>query len=297
MSRPHDILFAADRGYLPHMATAIASLLANNPHEAFHLHVIHTDIDDQSLAKLRTKIDQPLTAHRIPEDAFTDLPTFGHIARSSYYRLFAADVLPGRRALYLDSDLIVLAPLAPLLATDMAGHAVAAVINPGITPHPGLAMSEGAAYLNSGVMLLDLDQWRARALRESVTARIRQAPQAIRFADQCGLNAVLDGDWLQLHPRYNAIANFWVEGMDAAISAYGDQAVTETRANPAIVHFTGSSKPWQLNDTHPMKASYWHYRRQTAFARRLPDDISLKTIVRRITPAPLQRAARNLLKR
>lgn len=279
------------------MATAIASLCANNLGEACHFHVIHTDLDDQSLARLRADITQPLTAHRIPDDAFTDMPTFGHIARSSYYRLFAADVLQGSRALYLDSDLIVLAPLAPLLATDMAGHAVAAVINPGIIPHPGLGMRAGTHYLNSGVMLLDLDQWRARNIREAVTNRIRQAPQAIRFADQCGLNAVLDGNWLQLHPRYNALAHFWGERLDAAVSAYGAQTVEETRADPAIVHFTGSSKPWQLNDSHPMKAQYWHYRRQTSFARYLPDDIGFKTIARWLTPAPVERAARKFLKR
>lgn len=222
------------------------------------------------------------------------MPIVGHIARSSYYCLFAADVIKSSRALYFASDLIV---LAPLLTTNMAGRSVAAVANPGLTPHPGLGSREGVGYFNSGVMLLDLGQWRAKRLREAVAARIQKAPEAIRFADQCGLNAVLNGDWLPLHPRYNAIANFWVEGFDEAVRTFGQAIVDETRANPVIVHFTGSSKPWQLNDNHPMKDKYWRYRRQTSFARRLPDDIGVKTIARRLLPASLTRAAQQLLSR
>ncbi len=294
---PHHILFAADGAYLPHMATALASLIANNAGSAFHFHVLHTDIDAQALARLTATVPHPVTSHHLPDSAFAGLPVVGHLARSAYYRLFAADVIDAPEALYLDADLIVLGTLAPMLATDLRGHAIAAVENPGSTPHPGLRMRPGSGYFNSGVMLLGLDAWRARTLRHQVIERIRAAPEAIRFADQCGLNAVLDGDWLRLHPRHNVIANFWQPDPADAVATFGAEAVAEALREPLIVHFTGSSKPWQLNDRHPMKQRYWHYRNQTAFRSRLPDDFGLKTVVRRLMPTPVEAWLRRRLDR
>lgn len=296
MSRaaPFPVLFAADRLYLPHMATAIASLLANNPATPFHIHIIHTDIDADSLARLTAGIPCEVTSHRIPDSAFDAMPVVGHLARSSYYRLFAADVIEAPSALYLDSDLIVLGPVDDLLATDLGAYPVAAVENPGLTPHPDLGLTAGAPYLNSGVMLLNLDEWRRRALRHTVIERIRAIPHAIQFADQCGLNAVLDGDWLPLHPRHNVMGNFWFTDPADAIATFGEAQVREALANPLVIHFTGSSKPWQLNDHHPKKHLYWHYRNQTGFRSQTPNDLSLKTILRRLVPAPLQHAIRRL---
>ncbi|WP_188945655.1 glycosyltransferase family 8 protein, partial [Polymorphobacter multimanifer] len=286
--------FAADRAYLPHMATALASLLVNNAGLAFHFHILHTDIDGEALARLTAGVPHPVTSQHLPDSAFAALPVVGHLARSAYYRLFAADVIDAPQALYLDSDLIVLGDLAPLLATDLGSHAIGAVENPGAAPHPGLRMRPDSGYFNSGVMLLGLDAWRARSLRHTVIERIRAAPHAIRFADQCGLNAVLDGDWLRLHPRHNVISNFWQPDQSDAIATFGAEAVAEAVRDPLIVHFTGSSKPWQLNDHHPMKQRYWQYRNQTAFRSRLADDFSIKTLVRRLLPAPVERLFRQL---
>ncbi len=295
MSELHHIIFAADDNFLPHTATTIASLLASNPDMQFHFHIIHNRIDPLSWRRLADAIPHPVTGHRIKDEQLQSLPVYGHFTHGVYYRLFASELIDAPRALYLDSDMLVVGSLASLLATDLAGHALAAVENPDLKPHPGLGFGPEDRYFNSGLMLIDLESWRRLDIKTRVVDRIIADPESIMFVDQCGLNAIFKNAWLPLHPRYNMMSHFWEDGAPRAARSFGAAAVAEALANPCIVHFAGPSKPWHLNDQHTMKAQYWQHRRTTGFSRRFPDDLSLKTVLYRFTPAPVLRAARRLL--
>ena len=50
-------------------------------------------------------------------------------------------------------------------------------------------MKSSAKYFNSGVMLINLDYWRANNVKEKVIDFISRKPEVIRFADQDGLNS------------------------------------------------------------------------------------------------------------
>ncbi len=291
---PAHVVFAANDLYVPHMATAIASLVANNPGADFRLHVLCTGIADANWNRLMAGHDIPTVRHLLPAAMFEALPSIGHIARSAYYRLFAADMIDAPRALYLDSDLIVLGSLAPLLQMDLQGMAVAAVEDPDVVPLPALGISKGARYFNSGVMLLDLDRWRATDMRSRVIERIRRVPEAIRYADQCGLNAVLDGAFKPLDPRFNMMTGLLSMKPDEARRIYGPEGVAPALADPAVVHFTGSLKPWRLNTRHPHKQAYWHYRNTTAFKSRVADDLGPASLLRWLVPEPMARGLRRL---
>lgn len=283
----HNIILAADQHYVPHMATAIRSLVENNIDLALNVHLINSDIDTDQWQRLERTVrgfDCQLIDAKLDPARVSRLVTRHHITSASYYRLLAPEMMPAATALYLDADIVVTGSIAGLVNGDRDGNAVSAVVDAGVKPHPDLGMTPGAAYLNSGVMRLDLDIWRSRDIGGQVISFIGERPEVVPFLDQCGLNRVLDGAWTPVDPAFNVQSGFWDLDAATAERQYGPGGVRGAMAHPRIVHFTGASKPWHLNNAHPLRALYWHYRRRTAFARCLPDDIGPRTLARKVLP-------------
>src|SRR4029077_14814785 len=92
------------------------------------------------------------------------------------------------RVLYLDSDLIVTGPLDELWSTDLVAHPLAAVTNP---LYPGmstaffrvLGLPTETAYFNSGVMLIDLEDWRRNHRTEDVLRFVERLASATDWPD------------------------------------------------------------------------------------------------------------------
>lgn len=286
----HTLILAADQNYVPHLATTVRSLVENNADLAFDVHIINTDITAGQWQKLTQTVagfDCRLIDTRVSEGATSDLVTRHHITHASYHRLLAPDLVPAATALYLDCDLVVTGSLRDLLELPRDGRAIAAVADPNMGPRPDLGLGPGDGYFNSGVMRLDLDVWRAGDIGPRALAVARDRPEIIQFLDQCALNATLKGDWTRADPACNVQSDFWRIDAETARRLYGEGAIAAAIAAPRIVHYTGNSKPWQLNNHHPLKSLYWHYRRRTAFSRWLPEDFGPRTLARRLMPAPL----------
>lgn len=288
-----DVVFASDDRYAPHLAAAIHSLLQWNRGRV-SLHVITGSVSDETregLQKVASGFSAPLQFHVVPEGAFEGLALPRYVSKAAYYRLMIPDLIAGRRALYLDCDLVVNAPLDSLFAADLRGHGLAAVedAHSVVEPfHERLGMREGARYFNSGVMLMDLDVWRTSGWRTLVGEVVGKRPHAIRYADQCGLNAVVNGDWSPLAPKWNqqTLMHEWTR--DELAGYCTPDAVDEALRSPAVVHFTGPSKPWHADNVHPMRALYWRHRAATPFSPRRPP-FSARRLVKLATPRAVKR--------
>jgi lipopolysaccharide biosynthesis glycosyltransferase len=77
------------------------------------------------------------------------------------------------------------------------------------------------------------------------------------WLDQDTLNVVLEGRWLELDPRWNAMNSLWT-WTDWANDVFGETRVDAAKRNPAILHFEGPSicKPWHVLSTHAFKDAY-----------------------------------------
>ena len=197
------------------------------------------------------------------DHAILSLPVDKHASPANYYRLMAPSLLPSavNRVIYLDSDLIVRKNLAALWDHDLSGAPVGAVCDPaGAVPAEKLGLRP-EDYFNSGVMLVDLDRWRALNLGVRVAQYIVEHPEEITYWDQDGLNGMLRGDWRRVPATWNAMHGFFHRREPYA--AYRDEI-----CDPAIVHFSGQGlKPWQYGTQHPFKSEYRKYRRQTPWPR------------------------------
>jgi lipopolysaccharide biosynthesis glycosyltransferase len=272
------ILFATDKGYVPHLATALYSLLRNNRDINARIVIFTGGISGEDQEKLRTiagGFGAPLEFFNLNDSFFDGLVLNHHFKKSNYYRLFAADLIKGKSCLYLDADIIVTGSIKEIIEANLDSYYVAAVENPGFYRHEELGMNPVSKYFNSGVMLLNLDKWRQAGVKNKVIALTKEKPGSIRFVDQCGLNGVVDGRWLELDPRFNC---------QSYMLTKDSQFRCDENKKPVVIHFTGSGKPWHMNNKHPYKKLYWKYRNKTPYRSFFPDDFSFNTLIRYVTP-------------
>lgn len=138
--------------------------------------------------------------------------TFG--ASTAAARLILDQYLPNvSRAIWLDVDTLVNTDLAPLSRLNMS-HAVAAATSGRYDYQMTLEAPLKARaqqfnitpdnFFNSGVLVIDLEQWRA----ENLTQKVAKWGAELGWStgDQTALNFALSGKFDQLDPRWNVNA-------------------------------------------------------------------------------------------
>lgn len=250
-AEPIVLVAAADEAYaLPLTVTLFSALRTLRTGVPVEVHVLDGGIEEASRARiertlshirgdLRLRWMQPGTL------SLAEVPTFHHLSEAAYFRLLLPELLDAPRALYLDSDLLVVGDLMSVWTADLEGRPVAAVRDAAM---PTIAESRidwrtqgldpTAAYFNSGLLLMDLEQWRVERLGEAVI-EYAQTERDSQFPDQDGLNAVLNGRWTALGPEWNVLVT-----------------TPEGRAHPAfgrfsVAHFVGRRKPWRWRPLGP----------------------------------------------
>jgi lipopolysaccharide biosynthesis glycosyltransferase len=300
-SDPVSVLSATDLNYLQHAVACMASLLANNPAMRFEVLLVGT----QDLTPAMPRIERSFQAEprlRLRVEKFTlpegfSYPPHHRFTVETYIRLWVDELLPEtHRALYLDPDIIVTADIGELWNWDLKGHTLAAVPIPGSTRPAVHGFPPGSQYFNAGVMLIDLDSWRAHGYRDQCLKYLSEHPEAAIDADQDILNICLRTDWVSLPYYWNMISPFYFLSHDLKMTAAElDQARREAR----VIHFNGDSKPWSYFSRHPRRAEYWKYLRMTDWRDFRPADYTPANVVRkaasRVIPGPVKRALKSLV--
>lgn len=278
---PIRIVFCAEGTYIPHAAAMLDSLISANPGESFELSLLQgPDMDvaeSQRLEQWLADKRQPL--RRITLDPAESIgkdfrSPFFH--RSIWYRVLLPGLLPQvPKVLYLDADTLVVDRIRPLWETDLAGHLFGAVVNPLYPTMPNwpvekLGLPTRQRYLNSGVLLLDLDAMRREGCVQAVRDYASSSPGHYGHAvtEQDALAALYHNRCLFLHPRWNMQTTFFELGL-ADIPARS-QDVVEARRKPAIVHFIGA-KPSHYLCRHPYRSAYLRHRLATPWPLASPE--------------------------
>jgi lipopolysaccharide biosynthesis glycosyltransferase len=284
-SRVH-LLLCSNALYLQHLAVCLTSLLANNPDLFFDIVVVGRATEELDEAKLRRSLarfpGQSLSFRRFtpPADRLLPLNPRAHYTLDNWSRLwveefFANDV---DRVLYLDSDIVVVGKVAPLWSADLDGALLGAVDIPGSERGViNLAMRAEDGYFNSGVLLIDLKQWRETRALETVLDYVEAYPERMmRDVDQEALNACFHGRRKRLEYKWNVMGAFFREPVALPLARAEIESV---RQEARVIHFNGNSKPWSYFCDHPRKAEYEKYLRMTEWRDFVPED---RTVVNRL---------------
>ena len=289
------VVSCADENYAMPLAVTIRSMLDSLRRDCrVRLFILDGGITPASQARLVASWkDSRLTVEflRPDVDLVRDLPVSEHISAAAYLRLLMPSLLPAEvsRVIYLDADMLVRRDLAELWAEEQGGFAALAVQDlaapyfnaetsiPGfddkkkhlaaftpIANYRELCLSPANKYFNSGLMVIDVAQWRRDRIGDQVLNCLREHREHVLWWDQYALNVVLAERWRALDLQWNQgvhvyICRNWTE-------SWLDRATfTQLRKAPWIVHFCSPAKPWHYFCRHPFTGEFRRSLRQTAW--------------------------------
>lgn len=291
------IVFGVDDRFTVALSVALRSLVAHDHAGLANTEVIvlHEELSPASIRRLRCHGEAlgsrlRLVRHELPDRAYN---LSRGATRANYLRLVMDRALPDHgRALYLDSDVLVLGDLTPLLATDLGGHPVAAVRDPfhGVYRHgsvlpgwEGLGIPPDREYFNSGVMLLELETCRRERLFDHALRFLEERPDCIRWWDQDALNWAVEDRWLRLSRSWNTPPASAL--VTAGRVCYTMEDVIPLRTlvdeEPAarIMHFMTRVKPWALDfPRSPARRLYARFLLEARIAEERCDRASAQAV-------------------
>ena len=141
-----------------------------------------------------------------------------------------------QRILYLDSDVLALADVSPLLQYDLKSRTLGAVPEVKMAQGRGiltdrhrrkLGIAQSADYFNAGVLLFDWQKTLANHMLDKARALLLSG-RNFEFLDQDALNLVYESRWTALPLKWN---------VEQSAACYLNVA-------PALRHFNHAVKPW-----------------------------------------------------
>lgn len=166
----------------------------------------------------------------------------GRFSTATLLRLMLDSIIPKnyQRLLYIDCDVLVLAPLKELFEINLNDKPIAAVEDyvslSGLmnlfSDHPRkIGMRPESRYFNAGVILFDWPMTLQEGYLRKATEIIVQAQNTNRnlpFLDQDVLNLSFESNWQALPSRYNLMTFMLGYNKD----------------KPVLRHFNSRNKPW-----------------------------------------------------
>lgn len=284
-----NIVTSCDNAYAQHTAVFLKSLFKKNQNTCRVFILVPNDFIH------RRSLERNLSSHvsylefleiNLPENA--SFKASHHVTVASYFRLFLDKVIPASisRVIYLDSDVLINGPLDQLWAVDLRNYTIAAVSNSIVSNNQPLREEIGrrirldctSNYFNAGVLVINLYRWRNARLGERAFEFALEYPDLLTYWDQCALNHVVNGEFLELTREWNFQTYHlrWSANWKYTLDSLREVDIAK------IIHFVGPAKPWLYRTNHPMKWLYWEYLRETEWYDYRPPDRNVLNVLRKI---------------
>ncbi len=279
------IVLAADEHFAPYMAVALESIVENTaPSRHYDIVILTRNMTQHSIDALvgHTQAPNVSLGFLNAEVALRGvrLPHHGHFRPETYFRLLAPWLLPAcNKAVYLDSDLVVLDDIATLFDTNLEGHLIGATRDADTlgqiggydeTVGPYLAdelnLKDPSQYFQAGVLVMNLDTFRhVFTIDDMLTLSTKKM---WRWLDQDVLNMLANGEYVRIDMRWNTLVD-WKGIRCKSIIPHAPAEVREqyelARTNPAVVHYAGpDDRPWDYPDCD-MAEYFWDYAERSTF--------------------------------
>lgn len=274
------VAFASDDRYCPYLSVAILSLIRCSVDERNYLLLILSDgISENNQRILGSMVDGRANFSLEFVDVSKYLEEFSFeftnksLSRSAFGRMLLPEILPDcSKVLYLDCDILVKRDVSDLFDRDLGSCYAGAIednfvrllrqIDSFVRDHCQKIVQDGA-YFNSGVMLLNLEQIRARYSGRDLLSI--SASRKWVWEDQDVLNIVFAGNVQWLEPGWNVI---YAPYPEAQPQMEEDKAYCKAARSPWIVHFAGGGIPTK-KDGHPWTTDFWMLARSVPYYEEL----------------------------
>jgi len=289
MPAPIQIAFACDDGYARHVAVVMRSIFTHaHPDDRHEFHVLTMGLTTETESRLYEVANDggaSLEIHHVDRSRLEGFPEKSHTL-NTYLRILLPELLPVTpRILYLDADLLVFSSLAELWQLDLSGAIMAAATDASylfggisLAHFQRLGLHPSNRYFSAGVLLMNLNKWSEGDATSLIRSWASEYSQLMTHSDQDALNVILAGQVMPLHLRWNLQVPL-IEPVKYGWNCTREMA--EAVAQPGIVHYTGSAKPWHREYPAPYQNLYFHYLAETPWKGQLPPPMTIAQRLRR----------------
>lgn len=257
------IFFAIDDGYIPFLAVSLQSLIENSKKENFYLiKILYTNISEENQRKIQKFEQENVSIEFVDLNYYIEkikdkLYTRDYYSKTTYFRLFIPNLYPQyTKALYLDSDIVVLEDVADLYNTNMENYLVAAAPDDVIQTikvfqeyaEKVVGVANYRNYFNAGVLLMNLDELRKFNFQEKF----------IYSLDKIKFSVAQDQDYL------NRLCKGRVKIVDSNWNRMPIAREKENQGDIKLIHYNLAYKPWHFEDIL-YKDYFWNYAKKTEF--------------------------------
>ncbi len=245
MSNIIPIFFSIDDAYAPFLSVALNSAIQNSSRDnQYKAIILHQNLSEKNKAKLAALAKDHFQIEFVAmqdglesiTDSISNRLRCDYFTLTIYFRLFIPAMFPQYdKAIYLDSDVVVLGDLRELFDTPLGSNLVAACPDRSVADVPELVNymenAVGVAkdkYINSGVLLMNLAELRRVNFDKFFLELLNTYHFDSIAPDQDYINAICCDRLLHLSDEWDIMPNPNTAPSQAA----------------KLVHYNLFSKPW-----------------------------------------------------
>ncbi len=240
------IFWACDNDFVKYTVVSLQSAMENATKEnRYRAYILHVDIEEEMQSKIkamsRENFEISFVDVREYLESISDrLPIRDYYSKTTYYRMFIAEMFPEYdKAVYIDSDTIVLGDMAELYHKDLKDFYVGAaheqvmvqtdVYGEYVEKVLGIDRNH---YFNAGLLLINCKAFRENKILE----------QFVALLDEYTFVVTQDEDYLNLLCKDKVL---WLE-QQWNMEVFGEIPYAEDTFK--VLHYIMVSKPWHYED-------------------------------------------------
>ena len=215
------IFFAVDDEYIPFLAVALQSIVEHSTEEYYYvIKILYTNISEENKEKINKYTKENINIEFVDLNYYIEkvkgkLYTRDYFSMTTYFRLFISNLYPQyNKAIYLDSDIVLLTDVANLYNEEIGNNLVGAVPDDIIQQNKvfqeyvekvvGVASYKN--YFNAGMLIMNLDELRKNKFQEKFLYLLENVRYSV-VQDQDYLNRICKGRVKLLDMTWNVMPN------------------------------------------------------------------------------------------
>ncbi len=279
-------LYASDDNFAKVLGVSLYSLFETNNDNICNVFIISQQISAQNKKRL-IAIEKKFNVK--DKIKFIEMPSFDELigekvdikrySASMFSRILIDTLLPKdiKKVIYLDCDTMVVKSLLDMWKYPLNGKIFGAINDyRSIAYQKNLGIKDENCYINSGVLLIDLEKYRKEKMEKLLVDAIKKYNGILEFPDNDAICKIAQDEIKLLPLKFNVTSVFFMTNyqelnrlrkphIKVSFSEYKDAI-----ENPSIVHFTTcflmKGRPWIQECNHPLVNHYIEIYKNTKWA-------------------------------
>lgn len=230
---------AFDSGIYAGARVTISSMLLANRAMRIEFAILDGGVTTYQKAEIQRIVDSfdscSIRWIKFDRSRVSDLVSHQEFTHMTYARILLPELVEADSCIYIDADFLVMSDMREFCQNDPDTLMAAALDGDGtsVGEYPWHKGHVDSPFVNTGLMWMNLDQWRKQNLSHEILKFLEVESARCRSADQNALNWILRDRIKVMEGRFNAMANEIDNGTKSLIPGTTN------------IHYASGMKPWK----------------------------------------------------